>query len=285
MNNFPLTRDALIRRGVFPIIDHYYEPLFNPRHLRTPLDVVRDLPGIAFRIDSQLDLLSRLRWRTEIESWPDAELPGLGRVFPLPDSQYGPGDADFLYQFLRLTRPRNVVEIGCGGSSKIIELALAANRADGAGPCSHVCIEPYENPWLERLGVELLRARVEDVDPAFFRALGPGDLLFIDSSHVIRPHGDVLCEFQRVIPSLAAGVFVHVHDIFTPRDYPSEWLVNKVKLWNEQYLFETMLAHNPRYQVVASLNLLKHCEFEALQACCPWLTANSEPGAFYFQIV
>jgi hypothetical protein len=60
--------------------------------------------------------------------------------------------------------------------------------------------------------------RVQDVPLALFGELQAGDILFVDSSHVIRPFGDVLTEFQSIIPNLASGVLVHVHDIFTPRD-------------------------------------------------------------------
>ncbi|MFM1823251.1 MAG: hypothetical protein RI967_1517 [Planctomycetota bacterium] len=284
VKNLPRTRRALTRLGVFPIIDHYYEPLFNPRHLRHSLAVERELPGLDLREADQLELLRSLRWTSEIERWPTAELPGIGRAFPLADTQYGPGDAEFLYSILRTVRPRKVLEIGCGGSSKIIQLAVRATEAESGIQCRHICVEPYENPWLEELGIEVIRARIEDTELSLFSALEEGDLLFIDSSHMIRPQGDVLFEFQSIIPRLRKGVLVHVHDIFTPRDYPASWVVDKVKFWNEQYLLEVMLAGSVRYEVVAALNFLKHRHFEALRSVCPFLLRSNEPGAFYFRI-
>ena len=71
--------------------------------------------------------------------------------------------------------------------------AIKKNREEAPGyECRHVCIEPYEMPWLESTGVQVLRRKIEDVDREFFSELSGGDILFIDSSHIIRPQGDVL---------------------------------------------------------------------------------------------
>ena len=97
--------------------------------------------------------------------------------------------------------------------------------------------------WLNDVsGIEVLRQRVEQMDKQLFLELEENDILFIDSSHMIRPQGDVLCEYLEILPTLRPGVLVHIHDIFTPRDYPDEWLIDEVKLWNEQYLLEAFLS-------------------------------------------
>ena len=100
------------------------------------------------------------------------------------------------------------------------------------------CIEPYEMPWLEKTGVAVVRKKVEDVEPSFFSQLQENDVLFIDSSHIIRHQGDVLFEFLEVLPSLNKGVIVHVHEIFSPKNYLKQWLQDKIKFWNEQFLAE-----------------------------------------------
>lgn len=151
--------------------------------------------------------------------------------------------------------------------------------------CEHLCIEPYEAPWLEQAGVRTLRMRVEDVDRSLFQTLGENDLLFIDSSHVIRPQGDVVVEYLEILPSLRTGVIVHIHDIFSPRDYPRDWLLERMYLWDEQYLLEAFLTGNRDWKVLAALNLLRHRQFEALQRVCPYLTPDREPGSFYMQKV
>jgi hypothetical protein len=108
-------------------------------------------------------------------------------------------------------------------------------------------------------------------------------VLFIDSSHVIRPHGDVLFEYLEVLPTLKPGVLVHVHDIFSPKNYSARWLVQELRLWNEQYLLEAFLTHNDRWEIICSLNYLKHKQYDRLQAVAPMLTPTGEPGSFYMR--
>ena len=131
----------------------------------------------------------------------------------------------------------------------------------------------------------MLRDRVETVDQSVFVSLNAGDILFIDSSHVIRPQGDVLCEFLEIMPALKKGVIVHIHDIFTPRDYPHAWVVEKVRLWNEQYLMESLLSGNPHWKIIGAVNFLKCDHYQQLQQACPYVTKESVPGSCYLEKV
>jgi hypothetical protein len=78
---------------------------------------------------------------------------------------------------------------------------------------------------------------------------------------------------------------VHIHDIFTPRDYPRSWVVDKVRLWDEQYLLEALLSRNPNWRIIGAVNYLKHDHYDALKAACPFLTPEREPGSFYIERV
>jgi hypothetical protein len=109
-------------------------------------------------------------------------------------------------------------------------------------------------PWLEAAGCTVLRKMVEDVDPAIFAELEAGDILFVDNSHMIRPQGDVLTVVQRILPRLKPGVIIHIHDLFTPRDYPQSWLLRDRTMWNEQYLVEAFLTMNPLFRVLFAAN-------------------------------
>jgi hypothetical protein len=86
-----------------------------------------------------------------------------------------------------------------------------------------------------------------------------------------------------VLPTLNKGVIVHFHDIFSPKDYKHDWLFNKVRLWNEQYLLEAFLSNNPSWSILAAVNHLKHHHFDALKTVCPRLTRDREPASFYIQ--
>jgi predicted O-methyltransferase YrrM len=261
---------------------HYYEPTYAAPDLPADTTGERPLPGLDLNGAGQLALLRELRWADELAGLPMQPQPGR---FGYLNNMYGVGDAELYYSLIRLRRPRRIIEIGSGHSTLVALEALAANRRDDpAYRCDFACIEPFEAPWLETTGVRVVRERVEHVDLAFFDELRAGDILFIDSSHVIRPYGDVLRELQQIVPRLAPGVLVHVHDVFTPRDYPEKWLREHRRLWNEQYLLESFLTYNSRFEVVCAANWLKHNHFDALARACPMLgrRPHAEPGAFWF---
>ena len=90
-----------------------------------------------------------------------------------------------------------------------------------------------------------------------------------------------MTEILEILPDLAPGVIVHFHDIFSPRDYPRQWIVDEVRLWNEQYMLEAFLTHNGSWSIIAALNYLHHSHRQELVAACPLLTSAREPGSFY----
>jgi len=277
--------NLLKKIGVFPIRDHYYEPLFNDKHLSVSLREPRNLPGINFNELEQIELLKQLTYQNEFLDFVESESKKLEpSSFKLDNGSFESGDAEFLFNFIRHIKPRKVIEIGCGTSTKIIQKAIGENDISENSATSHLCVEPYEQPWLEKFPkIKLIRDKVENLDLKIFQDLEAGDLLFIDSSHMIRPQGDVLHEFLSIIPSLKKGVFVHIHDIFSPHDYLDEFVKTSVLFWNEQYLLEALLTGNSALKVVASLNMLKHRHYNELKNVCPYLTESREPGSFYLK--
>lgn len=278
----PLSKKALLNVGVFPIINHYYEPQFDYRGADTDLSLDRDLSGIDWNVDGQLEVLSKFRFAAELADVPHDEPSALGYYFN--NGQFESGDAEVWYQLIRAYQPKRIIEIGSGYSTLMAVRATAKNQeADAAYRCEHICIEPYERSWLEKTGVTVVREKVETLPMSFFSQLEDGDILFIDSSHIIRPGGDVLFEFLELLPSLNKGVIVHIHDIFSPRNYPEEWLRDSVKFWNEQYLLEAFLTHNSSWQILAALNYL-HCNYyNELKPAAPFITRDRRPGSFYIQ--
>ncbi len=282
---FPQTHKRLQSIGVYPMRDHYYEPLFNVNHLQQALDVPRNLPNLDLCDEAQLALLRSMDKSDEFVAFVEAQktaAPGAG--FTIKNEFFEGGDACFFHQFIRHTKPSKIIEIGGGFSTRVANGALKLNAQDGAA-CDHICIEPYEQPWLEKLSdVTLVRKLLQDLDFNWSETLGPGDILFVDSSHIIRPQGDVLKIYLEILPLLPSGVVVHVHDIFTPRDYLRTWIEDDARLWNEQYLLEALLQNDSRYEIVAALNYQKHENFGDLKRVCPYLTPQSEPGSFYFRV-
>ena len=282
VKRLPNTKKWLLKIGVFPINDHYYEPMFNPVHLRYPLNEDRYLPGIDWKEVEQLTFLKKLDFSSETAGWKKAApLP----EFCIENGSFESGDAEIWYGMIRHFRPKKIIEIGSGYSTLVAQKAILQNAIEFNLQTEHICIEPYEQPWLESTGVSVERKRVEKVSLELFKSLGDGDILFIDSSHIIRPQGDVLYEFLEILPNLAKGVVVHVHDIFSPKDYSHAAIVDDVLFWNEQYLLEAFLTHNQQWQIISAVNYLKHHHFDELKAICPFLNTKREPGSFYIQRV
>ena len=139
---------------------------------------------------------------------------------------------------IRHLKPKRIIEIGSGFSTLVAVEAIQKNKSEGY-PTTLTCIEPFEFSWLEELpDVKVIRERVENIPIDYFSALEAGDILFIDSSHIIRPGNDVLFEYLHILQALQKGVMVHIHDIFSPKHYPRAWMVEQQLFWNEQYLLE-----------------------------------------------
>lgn len=172
-----------------------------------------------------------------------------GRYSP-DNPQFGWLDAKTLFVLLRAWRPARVIEVGSGHSSLLM---ADVNKRFLGGSMHITCIEPYPEPFLQRAdcGIDrLVQARVQDVPLEEFDALAAGDVLFIDSSHVSKAGSDVNHLFFEVLPRLASGVRIHIHDVFLPFEYPRSWLLEQGRSWNEQYLLQALLMYNPVFGIV-----------------------------------
>jgi len=282
VQSLPNCKNVLMKIGVFPIFDHYYDPQFDNRKPKQPFSRDRILPGIHWNTAEQLKILDTFSFSQELADIPQDK--SLTLEFYLNNGSFISGDAEYWYQLIRSIKPRRIFEVGSGNSTLMAINAIRRNmEADPNYNCKHVCIEPYEMPWLEQTGVTVIREKIEDVELSFFSQLEENDILFIDSSHIIKPQGDVLFEYLELLPTLKNGVIVHVHDIFSPKNYPQSWLEGKVIFWNEQYLLEAFLSHNTSWKIIGALNYLHHNYYEKLKPVAPFLTPDNEPGSFYIQ--
>lgn len=281
--HFRTCKKALLRVGIMPILNHYYEPLFDKRNLTKPLSDNRVLPGIDWNVQEQISILNSFMYNEEFKGIPDTYKDDL--TFYFNNGSFESGDAEYWYSIIRLKKPKIIIEIGSGNSTKMAQLAIQNNKNENSEyQCKHICIEPYEMPWLEKLSnIILIREKVENVNKDIFQELGVNDILFIDSSHIIRPQGDVLFEYLELLPTLNKGVIVHIHDIFSPKDYLEEWIIGDVRFWNEQYLLEAFLTSNSHWKIIGALNFLHHNYYKLLRDKCPRLTPDREPGSFYIQ--
>lgn len=282
----PISKKIFLHTGVFPLRNHYYEPLFDYRILKKDLRADRNLPGIDWNVNEQLSLVSKFNFQEELLEFDmnkEAE-----DTFFYNNGFFMSGDAEFYYNIIRHKKPKRIIEIGSGNSTLMAINAIKQNTIDDLDYyCELTCIEPYEMPWLEKLGIKVIRNKVENIEITAFKNLVAGDILFIDSSHVIRPQGDVLYEFLEILPQLNKGVIVHIHDIFSPKDYLNEFIQDHMFMWNEQYLLEAFLSHNKDFKIIGALNYLTHHHRNALAAACPVFAEQKErePGSFWMERV
>jgi hypothetical protein len=189
----------------------------------------------------------RLRDIAELSTWlaaipldPDDQRPEQ----PAWQNPFFSGlDLAALYTFIARTKPRRYVEIGSGWTTKIARRAATDHHV----ALDITSIDPNPRAEIDRLCNRIVRSPVETADTSLFAELGDGDVMLIDNSHRVFTNSDCVVMFLEVLPTLAPGVFVHVHDIFLPYDYPPEW---NDRYYSEQYLLAAfVLAQGPNLQI------------------------------------
>jgi predicted O-methyltransferase YrrM len=264
---------------------HYYSPIADPSELvveprRSQIWPVsaRETPGVDWRHAEQVALCrdvfarqTRLALRDDASDDPSEYFATNG--------QYPPLDAWLLEAMLQRQRPKRFIEIGSGFSSLV---TARVNRELLDNGMRFTCVEPYPRQFLLD-GVpgisDLIVEKVQDVALETFETLGSGDILFVDTSHTVKTGGDVTWIFHEIIPRLAPGVLVHVHDAFLPGDYPETW-VREGWGWNEAYLLHSFLAFNSGFEIEIGVRYLFYRQPEALAEAFPdWRTALNQGGA------
>ena len=261
---------------------HFYSPIPDMREVLRRGDVlfrrnVSDCPGVDVRAEEQLELVDRLtQFYGEL---PFPETPNGSTRYYFGNQFFRHGDAIVLYAMIRYFRPRRVIEVGSGFSSAVM---LDTNERFLDKATRFTFIEPYPERLLslitrdDKENCEILESPVQDVDLAVFETLGPGDILFIDSSHVVKAGSDVPHLLFNVLPGLRAGVIVHFHDVFWPFEYPKEWLMAGTA-WNEAYFIRAFLEYNDKFEVLLFNSFIAERHREVLRDKMP--LALTDPGA------
>jgi hypothetical protein len=243
----------------------------------------RQLPGIQLNDANYLSLLKTLLpYAKEFAGTPVH--PTDNCDFWFHNGGFEDYDAISYYAMVRHIKPRRVIEVGCGNSSKILARACAQNIKEGF-PVEWTFIEPYPQEMFLRNQPpgQFIQKRIQDVPLDYFSSLDPGDLLFIDTSHVLKAQSDCCYELIEIIPSLKPGVYLHFHDIFTPYDYPERWLFDLAFSFNEQYALECLLSENSHYEILLPLHFLFKEHREALGELLP--EGETRPASFWLKKV
>lgn len=229
---------------------HFYSPVPNwkevARDAKRLFRAGRPLHGIDLRADEQLALFHELvQLYREVPYGRRDDLR-----YTLDNPNFGPGDAVILHLMIRHLRPRRIVEVGSGYSSCVM---VDTNELffDDAVDCTFIDPHPELLRSLLRRHdrVRVLGKRVQDVPDATFSALEANDILFIDSSHVLKTGSDLNHLLFEVLPLLRPGVAVHFHDIFFPFEYPQSWVLDLHLAWNELYALQAFLQYNSAFEI------------------------------------
>ena len=258
------------RLGIHVLPAHYYCPVPNIIELEKIRDVwarKSDMPGIHIDLDEQVDNLKNicLPWQSEYENAKNYR-EGISR-------RMGPGfgfiESQALHAVLRHLKPKRIIEVGSGVSTYCTLEALKLNQADTNQNCRLTCIEPYPSDNLKALpGINVIPEKVQTVSYKVFSELEKGDLLFIDSSHTVKPGGDVNYLFLEILPRLAPGVIVHVHDINFPYDYQRMTLQTFLH-GTETSLLRAFLIRNDKARIIFCLSHLHYDRKDAMHEVFP----------------
>jgi hypothetical protein len=155
-------------------------------------------------------------------------------------------------------KPAKIIQVGAGASTAIIQRAAREAHCEPRV----VCVDPYPTAFLTRLAasgdIELVTRPAQALAPDELADLGAGDLLFVDSTHTVKPGSEVNHIVLEVLPRLAPGVFVHFHDIRFPYDYSSMILKTDLFFWSESVLVHAFLAQNSHIRILVSFSMLHH---------------------------
>jgi predicted O-methyltransferase YrrM len=235
---------------------HYHSPVVDPATVKEYVASsssirVDDIAGIEISADrmrkfwgDNLDFIRRTPFPEERS--PDFRFRYEGSPFPY-------GDAIILRAMLHAKRPARVIEIGSGFST-----ACMLDSADEIGlrDLAVTCIEPYPTRLKSLLReadlkrIEFIERPVQTVPVGVFQRLGAGDILLIDSTHVLKTGSDVHYELFSVLPCLAPGVVIHFHDCQYPFEYPGKWIFELNYSWNEIYAVRAFLMYNNRFGIL-----------------------------------
>lgn len=215
-----------------------------------------NLPGIDLNVDEQLGLVEDLAALAKADEpfWSNSRR----KRFVIQNNSFSYDDAPVLHYMLRKLRPKKVIEIGCGHSSAAM---LDTDDLYLGRSIKFDFIDPHPER-LERLLLEtdadratVWKKEVQDVDLSLFDQLDEGDLLFVDSSHVVKAGSDLQYIFFEVLPRIRSGVWIHMHDIRFPFEYSQEIFDGKI-FWNEAYFLRAFLMFNHEFKIGFWLNFL-----------------------------
>ncbi len=277
--------------GIHVLPAHYYSALANIRELKVSKEnwaKPLTMKGIECTIPVQENNCKEICKPFQIEYQGNANYKeGV-------EKHYGPGygyiEAQALHAVIRYYKPKKIIEVGSGVSTFCSWKAVVKNKEETGKNTDITCIEPYPSATLLKMQeITVLQKKVQDCDFEIFEELEANDLLFIDSSHTVKPGSDVNFLILEVLPRLKPGVIVHFHDIYFPYNYQRDILYNFLQ-WNETALLHAFLINNNEFGIIMSLSMLHYEAKNTLKEVFPEYTSQPDVDGMYpytqaFQVI
>jgi hypothetical protein len=264
---------------------HFYSPIPDIENLATEIFTRKSaLAGVGFDPAGGLTFLKRELAPYIPEYQPPLRETGDPRRFYLGNTLYSGVDAETLYAMVRRFAPRRVLELGSGMSTLVI--ADARERNGQTDRMDHVVCDPYPRPELAEVlaAIADLRAvSATDLPQTEFAKLQEGDLLFVDTTHTVKVGGEVNRLILEILPTIARGVLIHVHDIYLPWEYPREFITERRFFWAEQYLLQAFLAFNEQFEVLFGTHALARGYPDEISELVPNSCCATLPSAFWIR--
>jgi len=275
--------------GIHITKNHFYSPVPDTSELKEDIWLKQsELPGLKINEKRMADMLSVFSktFKKEYEMF-SVDKTNVPYRYYMNNGSFGSVDAEIYYCMIRYFRPNKIIEIGAGNSTYLAAQALLRNKEEYGIEGDLIAIEPYPDEVLKRgfPGLtELKITKLQDIDLSMFKKLKENDILFIDSSHILKIESDVKYEYLEILPRLNKGTLVHIHDIFLPAEYPKKWIMKNYRFWNEQYLLQAFLAFNEAFDVLWGGNIMNISYSEKLEAAFKsYKKGKSRPGSFWIQ--
>jgi Methyltransferase domain len=280
----PDVRAKLWRKGIAAQPKGFYASLVDPTDLPPGNSAASLNPGLNLNRHGQLRYLKEIfpRYRDEYAGIP-LDRPSSWSVHPrffLRNDAFHNLDALAYWAMIRSHRPNRIVEVGSGFSTLLAAEAIGRN---GTGRVT--AVDPFPREFIQRndLGIDIVKRRAEEVEADLFLSLRADDIVFVDSSHVVRQGGDVNWFFLKILPQLRDGVLVHIHDIHFPFDYSLEFVRQRNVYWTEQYLLHCYLLKNPIDEVLFSSRYSAHFFPDQTRAAFP-LVEKMDGGSLWMRV-
>lgn len=263
---------------------NYYSPIVDPQELRAAgfrmPSAHADLLGIDCdmnRMRITFDKLSRHGHDLKFPERKSAEFR-----YNFSNDMFSYGGALILAGIIREYKAKRIIEVGSGYSSAVILDTLDRTPELAETKCTF--IDPYSgriNSLLresDRGRIRIISQSVQSVPVSIFEELEANDVLFLDTTHIVKTGSDVVYELFEVLPRLASGVVIHFHDIFAGFEYQEPWIFEQNRSWNEIYALRAFLMYNSQFEILFWIEQFLLQNNELVREKCPMLAAHPDGG-------